>query len=361
MESLDLKSQVSNINYLDWKDRPEQLKKKVDSAFYSIANNSSSDWKVYNGSSCYGILDISIWDLAKKVAAEASKEQTDIYLLDIGSGNFQWCDAIARLCVNEEIKGKHFHVFGVRGEGGEESIEKHSCCTVYKLTKFKVEEIFSEFQNRKLLKGIKFHIITSHWCFRHLADPVGTFVQTYDLLKAEMGYLLMDGFFFGLDENKCDSQLARILLFRLLKMTGEPFLLQPWKIDANIGRFILKRTAVTDCKLPLSYSGVLHERLFQESWRIGSATLTQFQSHGPHLKVGASLKDGNSSLLQGTTGAQSFSLFEWLYKSQLIPESFVFWDAEMRQQIAVQPKASALADPWDLSCYQGHAIFEDVN
>jgi len=270
---------VSDTKSLDSRDRPEGLKMRIASAFAYIAENTSSKWGLYNGSSRgYALFRADEYGLMESIVRKAPPEQTDFYALDIGCGNFQWGTGLAKHFDELTDLPRPFtlHILNVRGEKYlEEPVSETSRCKLYKLGAFKIEELFEQFKSKGLDLENKVDLIVSRWAFRHLADPVGTFSQAYDLLRPGSGILSIDGFF-SLDSG--DVEDIKLLdynerMVRLFLDTKARFLFRPYEYRHSLGHFMLQRPDASKCELPMKYAG-LHDVDYK--WDIGSRCITVF-------------------------------------------------------------------------------------
>jgi SAM-dependent methyltransferase len=263
--------------YLDPAKRPQALNESISIAFQRIVNDSSSGWGLFNGSSTYGICGVKEHALMKKIIDGAPSGQKDFYVLDIGAGNFQWINALAKY-LNEQPdlpKDIKIHIIGVRGESycGDKVVEMGQC-KLYNLGAFKTEELLAQFKEQGLELENKIDLTVSSWCFRHFADPVGTFVQTYNLLRPETGLLLMDGFLFlhekePLNGYNCNSNMTQLFLD-----TTAPFLTQFYNDTRSLNHFMLRRPDAIPCRVPMDYLGTVSAA---DGYQIGSEIVTRFK------------------------------------------------------------------------------------
>ncbi len=221
---------------------------------------------------------------------EAPATQQDFYVLDIGAGNFQWGTSLAKyihknVALSEDMT---VHIINVRGESSdEEEITKHGQCQLYKLGAFKVEELYSELKERGLPCEKGLDIVISKWCFRHLVDPTGTFVQTVNALRPKTGVVLMDGFYYRIHKDPHETN-EYTKMMELLRDTNMPYLYEFNNSGFALGNFILRRPDAQPCQLPLSYQGYDQHI---EDHQIGSKCITRFdrapQEHDQYgMKLG---------------------------------------------------------------------------
>jgi SAM-dependent methyltransferase len=197
-------------------------------------------------------------------------------ILDIGAGNFQWARSTAAFIENQIPGDVRVNFYSIRGENYlGERVVTNGKCTCYNIGSFKVEEILAQLQQHQLPSENSFDLITARWCFRHLVDPVGTFQQTYNLLRPGQGTLLMDGFLFAMNDQtmdwlnfNCDRNVMA-----LLRDTGAPFLMN-FESLRSFNHFILKRIDSRPCHLPLSYAS--HPITLSCGWDMSSGGATRF-------------------------------------------------------------------------------------
>ncbi len=267
-----------SLAYLSWKERTSEINRAISSAFETIAHNTKCEY-LFNGRDAYRIGGIKERKLMRKIIREASSGTKDFYALDIGAGNFQWGRALAKyLNTKKDIpKDVTIHIIGIRGETNlDQAVTKLGQCRLYELGQFQVETLMDEFQKRGFQLANKVDLVVSNWCFRHLVDPVGTFTQTYDLLRPKTGYLLLDGFFF-LHENETmrgKSIDFNKSMIRLCLETRAPFLTCPCDIARSLNHFVVSKTDDRPCQLHKQYLGT--EKL-SYLWDIGSGTVTRFK------------------------------------------------------------------------------------
>jgi SAM-dependent methyltransferase len=265
---------------LDWRLRPEATRLSVGNSFESLSAKSGSAWGVYNGDTEYDLCCLNSGKFVDCIIRDKSTTGQDGYLLDIGCGDFAWGLETARR-VNANFGsnlGITIHIFLLRGENGleTEQMRTGSCC-IHFINRCKIEELSS----CEPLRGIQFDLVVSRWCFRHLADPVGTFEQTYDILLPGTGILLMDGFFFHFEEDSFDHMTRNAYknnLLYLLKCTNAPFIIANrgdnggGSIQQRLLEFALRRPDDAPCTIPWRYGNTqpLHRDYDVASWVITS-------------------------------------------------------------------------------------------
>ena len=103
--------------------------------------------------------------------------------------------------------------------------------------------------------------INSSWAFRHLVDPVGTLLQTYDFLR-QGSILSMDGFFILYENQIHDGHVDTNIDYRrnmlsLLKYVNVQFLMEKYTFSRAVRHFIIKKRDDSRCELPLQYFDLL--------------------------------------------------------------------------------------------------------
>ena len=208
------------------------------------------------------------------------RKHKDIYLMDIGGGNFQMGHAMARYINGKDVqKDFTLHIFNLRGEGwnGEKQVTEGNCI-IYNIGNCKIEELADQLKEFSL-EG-KVDCIVSSWCFRHLADPLGTFVQTYNFLRPYTGLLFMDWFFFLNEDQKLKFDVFTEAnpftqnMFSVLKYTKAPYVVQWWDCCRSLDRFVLRKPDNNPCRLPLAYKNT---ESLEDGYQVGSSTITVFK------------------------------------------------------------------------------------
>lgn len=200
--SADLRSTIQEFEpSLNWRQRPMDIKLKVNAAFTALTKQLHSSWGLYNGRPFYlpGIIDDCLI-IEKLLLQGIDRGQTEFIFVDIGAGNFSWGRAIAGFINDHPIifkKIKKVDIFSLRGEKNlDKPIIERGVCILYEYGSFAIENLIDEFIDKKMDLTNKVDLIISSWCFRHLVDPVGTLMQSYELLKATTGLLIIDSFNF---------------------------------------------------------------------------------------------------------------------------------------------------------------------
>jgi SAM-dependent methyltransferase len=250
---------MPNPQGLDPSDRPEMLKQVIQADFMDLSSN-LHHWN-YNGAARYIFLNIDTAEFAKTIIKAAPSDQKDFYLLDIGSGKFNWGIGTAEY-LNKQTDIPNditIHIISVTGENyGPLKVYSVGKCKLYNISAFKIEDLKNSFEKIHLDFNGKFDLIVSQYTFVHLHDPVGTFVQAYNLLRPKTGFMLTDGFpvYFGPDEPTTGNFFNRRLnLLLTLIGTKAPYLIGQSTSDRPILSFLLKRPNEDLLSLPLKYSG----------------------------------------------------------------------------------------------------------
>ncbi len=198
--------------------------------------------------------------------AAVNPEQKDFYFLDIGAGKFGWAGGTADyLNIQTDIPDDvNIHIISITGENhGPIDVQELGRCKLYNISAFKIESLKKSFEEIRNDLGFdlaeKLDLIVSSFTFIHLHDPVGTFVQAYNLLRPKNGYILMEGipvFFQGHDIEQLPFNLIDLLV-----MTKAPFLIGPGNGQRWIESFLLKRPNELPLALPLKYEGGIETRI----------------------------------------------------------------------------------------------------
>jgi hypothetical protein len=260
----------------------------------------------------------------KKIIQEgALKGRKEFYALDIGAGNFQWGKGLADFIDKQTDLPKDIkvHITNVRGERnlGKRTIETDRC-KIYNLGAFKVEEIFEQFKEQGLDLEGKIDLAVSHWCFRHLVDPVGTALQVCQLLRRN-GFFFVDGFFFLRNQEKMSDNRGNEAMTQLFLDMKAPFLTRNIDCVRSLNHFVLRKPGASDCRLPIRYLDVEE---IGDNWQVGSQCVTRFQRDPQEEdKEGFRLPSGSTSHGHHLYGDKA--LFDWLKSNELLHRKEDVW------------------------------------
>lgn len=149
----------------------------------------------------------------------------------------------------------------------------------------------------------KIDLALSRWCFRHLVDPMGTFVQAFNLLRPKTGLIIMDGFFWEQADRPTKSYNLNVR--QLLEDTKAPYLFCPFSLQHSLDRFILRRPDDKDCALPLSYKAI--KKCDGHGQQIDSHRIIEFIRH-----------DGKKHKLKMALGINGDkNLYQYLRKNKI--------------------------------------------
>lgn len=317
--------------FLSETQRPQDLKQIIDISFNIVAKNPESSWHIFNGAPSYGILTIDEISLIRKII-EQSPNRKNFYFLDIGAGNFQLPNRVYETFKKDPIlEGKRLHVFGIRGEKGETIEKTEGHCELCLFNAFRVECIYEEFNSRNLDLKNKFDFIVSRECFRHLADPVGTFLQTCRLMRPKTGLFAGHGFYFS--TAKDNSLTHPLQVYELLYLTRQSFLIEQ-QIEGSEDRlpfFLLQKSDDKECEIPWTYTKTHVGSEIIDDWHIGSGAITAFSYTAPLTK-----KDEKNAInlfetlwnAPWNTWVGDQALYQWLYDNKLIASNVSFKPAE---------------------------------
>ncbi len=321
----------NSSRYLDWTQRPEELKSSISTVFKEIVTDSKSSWGSYNGDYTYKMCGVKERKMIKKMILEAYPAQKEFYVLDVGAGNFQWINGLASYLNRKTDLPKDIkvHIIGIRGEKhtGEKIVEAGRC-KIYFLGAFKIEELKEQFEEQGLDLNNKIDLAISRWCFRHLVDPVGTFAQTYNLLRPKAGFLLMDGFTFfhenqKLHEDRRDDEDAfNYNMAQLFLDTQAPFLTKYFYENYSLNHFILRKPDNAPCRLPMSYIG---SKYMEWNWQIGSHITTRFKREpqpydSEELNMPCDYYSRYGDKMHGDK-----KMYEWLKENRLLEVPSLSW------------------------------------
>jgi len=314
----------SSSCHLDWTQRSENLKQIIDKVFNKLSEQTGSGWGIYNGDNNYGICGVNEYRLMKKIIQQADGTQKEFYALDIGAGNFQWCEGLAKFLdqqtdLSSDIK---VHIIGIRGENylGAEVVDTDRC-KIYRLGAFKVENLFEQFKTKNLDIENKVDLAVSRWTLRHLVDPVGTSIQIINhCLRPLTSYFLLDGFFFLTENDRLNDETHNFLLTRLFLDTKAPFLTKFYAGTRSLNHFMFQKPA-TPCQIRMRYQDSVYAG---GAWQIGSNHVTQFQrepqeTDQERFYLPSSLPN-DFNILYGDK-----KIYEWLKKNNLLFEPSSTW------------------------------------
>lgn len=250
--------------------RPEYVTDAIDRVYAQVSGNSESGWRL-NGEESYRLAGVDEHRLIKHMIDTSDRAQKDFYFMDVGAGRFQWLGALAKfLDKNYAHTDKHFHIIGCSGEGAKlETVQygipskmnlettKTSKSTIYEFNGFKLEDAAKEFQHAGLFDRLNNNVdlIITNFALRHLVDPLGTFVQIYNLLKPKDGFMIMDGFpFYRVDESGKMIYSGGLNMDHLLLDIGAKFLKKPFDGMRSLDHYLIKKEQ-QQLTLPLYYKG----------------------------------------------------------------------------------------------------------
>jgi SAM-dependent methyltransferase len=288
-------------------DRPESLKNMISESFHVVSSNQKK-W-LYNGSKYYCFMGIDPLSLIQE-KIKASPSQKDFYLLDIGAGQFDWgkttaAEINAQKDLPNDIK---VHIFSVTGEDyGPMQVQEEGRCKTYNIGSFKIEDLqkgFEEILPSLSLKGpLLFDLIVSAYTFMHVHDPVGLFVQSYDMLRPGDGTMLMHGFpvsFGAADYSQWNANMAYLLHY-----TKAPFLIGKSTEVREIAPFLLKRPDDKPLNLPFQYAGTLNVET-ANSYAKETAFINRIDTSDPFSRIVPIMRDNS---VQGDKG-----LYDWVFE-----------------------------------------------
>ena len=263
---------------LHWTQRSTEMKRKIEEAYQWIARHEKILEGYYDSDKEYCIGKISDHlSIEKKLIEGMSRGKTEFIFIDIGARDFQWGASASRF-INENplFKDKNITVkiFSLRGEkNAEEAVNQEGLCAHYRYGNFKIENLHEEFSRLGHDLTNKVDIIVSSWAMRHLVDPVGTFIQAWELLEPNQGLIFFDGFWFEIPEkNISDIEDHLLILFSSFKA---PFFMCLDDSGGRLHSFVMQKTS-NDFYIPLQYKEVKELPIGRIGYNIESYRMTVF-------------------------------------------------------------------------------------
>lgn len=299
-------------------ERPDKIKSVVARSFEDVSSltTNSSNYRYY-GCSSYGFMEIDDGKLLLNII-QNSKEK-EVCILDIGAGNFTWAKSMS-IFLNknlDKLADKTIHFVSLSGESySGETLIQDQVCFLHNRGSFCIEDLITSFSKDEVLKRFaeqKFNLIVSRYTFIHIADPVGTFLRSYNCLK-QGGYICMDGFQVLYDDRKKVTHLHENMV-QLLEDTGEPYLVKNWGDNRGLYQFLLKKTK-DDLKLPMVYSGYSYLEVANTIEHV----IACFKKTSPFLNW-ESIYMPDSNHFTGSS-----ELHEWLVKADLRCDEYARFD-----------------------------------
>jgi len=246
--------------WLNWRDRPPELKKCILNAFKKVNSSPKSflgiNWN-FNGDheNPYEICELNEYSLIKSMI-QANPDRKSFYVMDIGAGNFGFGRGLAKF-LNESTdipNDVQVHIISVRGEDNTyPPVKIEGICISYEIGGFQVENISDELDRCGLDITEKLDLIVSSHTFRHLVDPVGTFSQMYNLLRPGTGLMMANNDFdYYLQKENGSNEFGETM--NILQKTWAPFVYK-----GSVEGFILRRPDNKTCCLPFNYVGLENE------------------------------------------------------------------------------------------------------
>jgi len=325
--------------FLDPKDRPQGMQDDIEASFQKLACQEESIWRNNGDLPGYFLCHVPDEKLIPSVIANAPADQKEFYFLDIGAGKFGWGQNTVEILQGIDLGGKTAHVISVRGEQNKDPEKKTlGNIHIYELGAVKVEDISNVLQQRLDFDCLdKLDLIVSSWTSRHLVDPLGTLVYSYNLLRPGTGKMFFNSFFFAVaeeDEKETDETTP---LFLLLHQAKIPFLACQCKYSCKMWSgepaYILSRPSPKPMELPLRYKGVIPCHKDQvESKKMVAFTLTapweQLRSGGTY--------DAEKHLL-----GNDADLFKWFQTVEYVDSWNPTWAKKLFDITSPHPIAEA--------------------
>lgn len=311
---------------LDWRDRRDFMQDEVRRAFQNCNSKSLNAWQ-YKGDASYKIGNINEFALIKSIIKN-NPDRKAFYFADIGAGNFALSRGLVeKINADPEVSQDVIvHIISVTAEPNRSPLNATSGkCRTYELSDFKIECMEDEFKRVAMEKTLGFDLknfcdgIFTRWCLIHLIDPLGTLVQMINMLRAETGLLLADGFKFTLNETMRGEDY-RNNLFTLLNAIQMPFLVSTYTTDdmglmfrtgneVSINHFVLKKPNNKPCELPLRYQFLFEKQLKS----VDGAFIMGFK---PHYKL-TPIEDTHYTSSSRHDFVGDKALFDYLHQNAL--------------------------------------------
>ena len=257
-----VESPLETDPYLDYTKRPpavtELMAKKFDYLIqtepdfipeYDCTGNVFADRLLLFSIAEYENYCLSESDLVKQYIIEKSNSgQSDFVFLDIGCGYGYKFDYIINSLDKDKDIPEDFNITFVNTtiDRHFSSTKKTKKCTLHFFRDFDANNLELELRKRDLNVENRIDLIFSEMCFMHLADPLGTLTQAYNLLRPG-GIMVIDFFSISLGNRIFDKDQASVFLFSLFNDAFLPY---------QNGIIMQKREESNTCKLPFNYKGI---------------------------------------------------------------------------------------------------------
>lgn len=248
-----------------WQQRPTEVQEKIDVAYNSLASqkNDSSNCTLFDGySKEYLIAGIKDYSLLKYIISTAPPTQKEFNFLDVGPKNFEWSIEVFKLLQGERLPYQKIdaepynlpidiivNIYSIRSEKGGKALLGHhnSNVRLFNWGEKRIENISEIFPNNF------FDFIITKSGLTNCVDPLGTFMQFYDILKPQ-GFFLFEGIFvFDKDNDEgCTNKNIR----RILRGINAPFLYKHYNLNRSGDHYVAKKTTDKPLNLPVSYHGI---------------------------------------------------------------------------------------------------------
>jgi len=187
-----------------------------------------------------------------------SPHKTEFTILNIGDADFKWNEEMIEAIQEQGALYRRVTITGIGVRFtplSEETVKKIHHHVIYRLGSFNIEEMAEEFPKRGLELAGKVDLIVSRRYFCKLADPVGTFMQAYDLLCPHTGMMLFDGFIIKYAEDALGVDglcNGRKNMEQLMLATKAPFL----RVWNSADQFVIKRPDENPSQFAMQYHSI---------------------------------------------------------------------------------------------------------
>lgn len=294
------KNQVKPTDILDWTSRPNGVVNKIDNIFQDLVdkyNLYGHRW-IFYGAETYGMCGVDEHQLMKQLIKD-SPYQRDFYVIDMGAGDFTWGKSLSKFLNAQEDLQRDItiHIIGTRAEPYHFDSEYiDGKCQLHHLDMFKMECLESEFTKKGFYLREKVDLIVTKMALQHCVDSLGTFAQSFHLLRPKSGIMIFDGFKYAIQGDSGSKEDITPLLIDM----QVPFL------TSDQHGFIMRRAEMNISSFPMKYTGTVYESDYNR--------ITEFFRYAP-LKTPTNCPKGTE--LMGDK-----DLYQWLKQNQLLTNNF---------------------------------------
>lgn len=243
---------------LDWKDRPTEVQKIGYETYRAAVEGLIPNW-IFQYSTSPHFLEFNYHTLIKKIILSSAKK--NFFIIELGIGGFAWGREVKNFINSERSIPPDImvNIISLRREKLPITITKEGKCNLQEYGNFNIENLIESLNSHSLSLNNQVDFIMSKGCFIHLADPLGTLVQLYNLLTPKTGLLSFNSFFVSINNSDLHTTIKfapNILRFILLTLNAPFLIYKPCNFEYNKGieRIIIQRPNNLPCKLPFKYN-----------------------------------------------------------------------------------------------------------